>query len=408
MQEVFLVTDPIHKIGRIIRGHKSVQDSIRHFIGETLREQNLITLEPGQITNLARIWCDYEPAVKYEVFAGFDTETWALGRCLYQPSEVGPMPTWQKFLSRMNDGDAFAAWIYGIASKRYRGRQVLWLEGINGEDGKTFIQKLIAETLFPNVSMPTMNNALTGDGARFVASSFEDKALAYWDDCNNRKALMTELVKQLSSGESGNKARIEHKGVNAYDGQLTTRMWINSNYSPMITQDNFMVSRLLYIKLQPLNEPIDPEIGKKFKAELPTFLAYAKVCYEERCKDNYKVVQTKEVQDTIKEFGEEFELNYYTIFEQNFEYSANPTDFVLASEVQTTLIAYGLKDNHAQGDWYTWAQKRMGVTKKNVYHNGKKVKAVINMTTADPSSVVKLRKLSVVKGETKLPLPFSS
>jgi phage/plasmid-associated DNA primase len=195
----------------------------------------------------------------------------------------------------MNDPEGFSAWIYGVASKRYKGRQILWLQGKHGEDGKTYIQKLIAEALFPNVSQPMVNSALSGDASRWMGAEFIGKTLAYWDDCNNRRALFMEVVKQLSAGSQGNKARIESKGVMAYQGELDTRLWINSNFAPEVSQDNFITSRLLYITIEKMAEDPDPEIGTRFKAELPQFFRYAKACYERCCPDDYAIVQPDHV-----------------------------------------------------------------------------------------------------------------
>ncbi len=396
IRQVFRVVDEANKLGSLIQNPKSISETIRHYLGQNIRSLNGPMLEPGDIRNYADIWLDYSECVDFETFGGFSDEKWCLGRCLYKPAEEdGKCDTWRNFLSRMNDPEGFSAWIYGVASKRYKGRQILWLQGKHGEDGKTYIQKLIAEALFPNVSQPMVNSALSGDASRWMGAEFIGKTLAYWDDCNNRRALFMEVVKQLSAGSQGNKARIESKGVMAYQGQLDTRLWINSNFAPEVSQDNFITSRLLYITIDKMEEDPDPEIGSRFKAELPQFLRYAKACYERCCPDDYAIVQPDHVSLAIGELATDFEQQWIDIFETHFETVDDPKYFMTAKRVSEILEEEGLKDNFKKNDWYAWVEKRHGCKRVSTRKGGKSVKIVVGLAESGcvPISMPNLPKI---------------
>jgi len=267
----------------------------------------------------------------------------------------------------MNDPEAFAAWIYGMASKRYRGRQVLWLKGENGEDGKSYVQRLIAKNLFPNVTHPMMNSALSEGASRFIGAEFENKYLAYWDDCNNTMALFREDVKALSAGADGNKARVEHKGVMAYEAQLEARLWINSNYAPSVSQDNFVHSRLLYVCLEAMSEEPDINIGAKFEAELPAFLEHGQRMFEKLCPDSRKIGQSPDAEQEIDEMADNFDHHYEAIFDQLWVQTTEFEDsYVTCADIQTVLKREGLRDHVKQADWYRWLEKREGLKRSKI------------------------------------------
>lgn len=349
LQELFCIEDEGSKLVSRVINSKAMREQLVDAIADQAVKSGEI-YPPPFINELVSFWhCYGDSITDFEVYGGFEPNTWCLGRSRYTPA-AGPMPTWERFLSRMNDPEAFAAWIYGMASKRYRGRQVLWLKGENGEDGKSYVQALLARNLFPEVTHPMMNSALSEGASRFIGAEFENKYLAYWDDCNNTMALFREDVKALSAGADGNKARVEHKGVMAYQAQLEARLWINSNYAPSVSKDNFIRSRLLYICLAPMVEPPDINIGEKFEAELPAFL------------------------ESI--FAQEW------VETTEFEDSCVP-----CTEIQTVLKREGLRDNVKQADWYRWLEKRKGLKRSKIPEGGGFRKIVRGMRARSASPV---------------------
>lgn len=375
-RELFIITDHDNKLGVTVSATKSIYDTIEHLLAENLIKTNRPLLSPFELSTFSRVWYSYSPQIEFEVYGGFDTQNWALGRALVRPGELMATPAWSRFLGRLSDPEAFLAWIYGVASKKYKGRQILWEHGENGEDGKTATQKIFVEALFKGVAAAVQNVALTGDGSRFVAAEFENKVLAYWDDCPNQMALFTELVKTLSAGEGGNAARIEKKGQQAYQGQLNTRMWICSNFPPRVSGDNFIKSRLLYIHVEPMNEAPDPTILAKMKAELPHVLALAERCYSKRCPDNYKITQNQETLDLIEEMTDEFNEKYQDAFDRHFVLSDDPNDVVMCSEINAVLKIEGISKNTDVSQWYDWISMVYRREKKLISIDGQKKRGI--------------------------------
>lgn len=376
--ELIKIRDEENMLVSKVINPKAIREQLADTIAEHCTQQGTI-YSPHFIDELVRFWERYGDSIEeFAVYGGFKPDSWCLGRSLHSPN-VGEMPTWKNFMSRMNDPEAFAAWIYGVASKRYRGRQILWLKGENGEDGKSYIQRLIAKNLFPNVSHAMANSAFSEGAARFIGAEFENKALAYWDDCNNTMALFREDVKMLSSGAEGNASRIEHKGVMAYQAQLEARMWINSNYAPSVSHDNFVRSRLLYITLGPMREEQDIEIGKKFEVELSAFLKYGEEMFDKLCKDSRKVRQCESALAEIDDLADNFEEHHETIFTNAFEVGESDR-YVTCRHIQDVLKREGLKDVHKQSDWYRWLERRKSLVRKKHQEDGKSIKVVFGMT----------------------------
>jgi hypothetical protein len=373
--QMLKIVNAAEKIVAIVDSKQAIHDQVQSTIAATLKDRKQI-LAPRHVSELADFWKLYGEDIptNFETYAGFDRETWCLGRSKHLPKD-GPMPTWTNLMARMNDPKAFAAWVYGVVSKQYAGRQILWLHGENGEDGKSFIQKIIAEQCFANVFAALNNNALGEGSSRFLQADFEGKALAFWDDCNNQMALFREDIKQLSSGKEGNPARIEKKTKQAYTSQLETRMWINSNFAPVVSSDVYTRSRLLYIHIEPLNEAPDVTLKAKFVAEMPALLAYGKKCFDEVCVDGRAINQNAEANDAIDQFVTDHESAYEAIFRRSF-FVVKEGKPVLASDVANVLQAAGLKSNIDKGHWYTWLERRHGFKRTAVKEGKSKVQVI--------------------------------
>lgn len=378
------VIDKDNKIVAIVDNKQAMQEQIEQTIADLVVAQGE-TLSPYLINELARYWNLYGQTIPdgVKTYGGLSDDGWVLGRSKHKPKS-GPMPTWDNFLDRMNDPKAFAAWIYGVASKQYRGRQVLWFHGASGEDGKTYVQKLIARELFPNVTAAMSNQSLNEGAARFMQAEFENKALATWGDCNNASALLREDIKQLSAGAEGDVARVEKKNKQAYSAQMEAVMWINSNFRPVVTGDNYVRSRLLYINIGKMEEQADVNIGVKFVAELPAFLAYGQRCYEELCRDNRKIAQNEIANEEIEEMVLDAEGEYQSIFARHFievktSEKLSVVTYTLVSDIPPILKKEGLKSNNSQGWWYDWLKQRHGYFKTFKMINGKKTSIIVGL-----------------------------
>lgn len=296
--QIFAVKNQQFKLGEVISHNRGVTDTLTNKMAQRIIEEGLPQPEYTEVGSYCKQWLMFAPPVDYKIFGSFNDDSWCLSRCLVKPYAgeshdnkewlLDKMPVWKSNLNRMTDGDAYAAWWYGVASERYKGRQALHERGF-GEDGKTFKMTVLLNNLFPDVAASVSNNSMNGDSQRFVMADFENKVIATWDDCQNTQALRKELVKQLTGSAKGGKQKVEKKGIQAYNAEINCKLFINGNFRPAVDGAKWCTSRLLYVEIEPFpeNYQIDPTIGQKMVDELLYFLAYAKLVYEERCPDNY-------------------------------------------------------------------------------------------------------------------------
>jgi hypothetical protein len=379
MNSVAVVKDLENKIVAEIVNPRTISDILWNVIAEDA-ELNEVTYPPVLMKELIEYWKAYGDKIdKIETYGGIGSDDWCLGKCLIKPV-AGPMPTWQRYLDRMNDAGAFAAYIYGIVSKKYRGRQLLWFHGSNGGDGKSLVQKVIAENCFANVAHPMSNDAFAA-GKTFTAAEFVGKAFGYMDDCNNSMLLFKEIIKQLSAGADGNKIRSEKKGVDATDEQLETRIWVNSNFAPEVSNDNFVRSRLLYIKISPLKEKADPTIKDKFIAELPQFLEFGRQCFEMLADSDYNIEQNEEAEHQIDSLVSDHNEQFDIVFNKCFKHDINGS--VKCGTIASLLSDAGLKDNVKRGNFYRWMLTEFGYDKTPWYEGSKRGEEIKGICVKD-------------------------
>lgn len=273
----------------------------------------------------------------------------------------------------MSDPEAFAAWVYGVYSGDYRGRQVLWLHGPHGEDGKSAITDLIAKELFGPAHHAISNASLSASEKRFLTSFFENARLVIYPDASNRRCLMSEQFKTVASA-GADPVLIERKGRQAYTSRLQARMWVCSNFAPEVTKDNFVLSRLLYIHIDKMrDEKPDPAVIDHLRDELPGFLHYAEQAYAKKCRDQYKILTNEKHLAEVDQMADAFFEEYDVIFQKHWE-SGGETDFVEGAKVRDIMQKEGLRHNHDYRDFTTWLIERKGVVKRKISQDGGKIR----------------------------------
>ncbi|MEQ5875790.1 hypothetical protein J3455_14725 [Pseudoalteromonas sp. NFXS39] len=328
-----------------------------------------VPLPPRKANELVKYWLNHTELVAEPVIMGLPgDDNWCLHRSKYFPDPNVEFPTWQRILDRMSDPVAFAAWQYGVYTGNYQGRQMLWMHGENGEEGKSAIARIIGQELYGPAHNAISNASINSNEKRFLNSHFEHAALVIYPDASNRKCLSSEEFKTLASAGS-DPVLIERKGKQAYTAYLNARMWICSNFSPEVTSDNFMTSRLLYISISPMvDEKPDPTVKERLKAELSGFLAYAEQCYEERCPDNYRI-QT-DTDNDIKALTEQYFEHFDIIFSKHWQ--VDEQSEVAASIIKEKLKVEGLQSKPQYDQFVDWLVNRKGARwKKRSEENGR-------------------------------------
>ncbi|MDX2370857.1 MAG: DUF5906 domain-containing protein [Colwellia sp.] len=328
-------------------------------------------VSPSRAAELVQYWFNHEAPIDMPEPMGLPGDNrWCLHRSKYFPDSSIEFPSWKRILNRMSDQEAFAAWQYGVWSGLYKGRQLLWVHGPHGEDGKSAVAKIIGQNLYGPAHNAISNASISSGEKRFLTSFFENAALVIYPDASNRRCLMSETFKTVASAGS-DPVLIERKGKQAYTSTLKACMWISSNYAPEVTNNNFITSRLLYIYIDKMvDEKPDPTVFGRLEAELPGFLAYAEDCYKRLCPDNYKI-ETKSTTDlSVKSFTDSFYDEYRTIFTKHWEV-ADEDDQISASKVRDILRTEGMNCNRKYGDFIRWLTEHQGVVKwKDSSSNG--------------------------------------
>ena len=288
---------------------KATDDQLRSVIREATQNR---TIHYRRVNAIIEQWNLNGRRIDYPTNHGwigtFDESgnDWVYHRCDIPAIDV-PTPLWDSWLNRLSDPDAWLAWIYGVLSHQWRGRQVLWVEG-EGLARKSFASRVIGEYMYGPTYSVIDGMTVRAPNAQFLTAGYIDSALIVWDDCANSRALMTEAVKMLSPGGSGNRQRIEGKGADAYFTKLESRIMINSNKSPELTGEKSIRSRLVYIHVaNPTDESIaDTAIEPKYVAELPGLLFKAKAAYERVVDNDFTIKQNEFSSKKIDDFENKF------------------------------------------------------------------------------------------------------
>jgi hypothetical protein len=324
--------------------------------------QNHQTIPTALVVELRKQFIRHAvPIPKPLAMARHDQDAWSF----HKPNiriENRPTPTWERILSRMSDPEAFAAWIWGVYSGLYQGRRVLWIHGPTGEDGKSMIARVIAEELFGSAASAINNAMLGGNEKRFVTSFFEESSLVIYPDANNTQVLRSELFKTLASAGS-DPVSIERKGEQAYTAILSARLWVSSNYPPVITDENFVISRVQYIFIKPHYEDPDPTIKERLKEEMPGFLFYAKDCWGKLNINAYDIKINEKTQVSMNALVESSSEEFEQIFANLFEQSVSSDDIITGKEMKILLEAEGLRSSRDQGNFHGWLVRTKGVQK---------------------------------------------
>ena len=146
-------------------------------------------------------------------------------------------------------------------------------------------------------------------------------------------------------------------------------MIVVSNYAPTLVNEEFVLSRLLYVRMGPMTGPrmTSSEVEALLIPELPGFLAYARRCYAERCPDGYAIrgnaVHEAMVQELLAESNQPFE----DIIEKHF--CVHPKGRIRKTEVKDVLGQYSkMFDKFDVQDGYEtffrYLEKQHGVVTK--------------------------------------------
>ena len=169
----------------------------------------------AKIVTFAKLYMPTLPETP-QPFAWRAEDVWTLSKLDFEPTK-GPHPAWDEFLTRLSDPMAFMAFIWSCFEKQNKSRQILWLYGQNGEDGKSTVYRVLGNILKEGATSIS-NIAFKGE-SRFTLSSVYDKRVIFYPDCRNAKICMYELTRMMTSGDLVN---VDHISSHSDDAMSLT------------------------------------------------------------------------------------------------------------------------------------------------------------------------------------------
>jgi hypothetical protein len=264
-----------------------------------------------------------QPAPK--LWAQRDDDCWCLGRALLQPDATVPWPNMRSVFDRMNDGEALAAWYWGVYSGEYHGRQSPYLSDPTGLGNKSSLGRVLQKQF--NLGLPegsrhtgvtaALNWNILNDSSH-ASAHFAGKKFVWVGDNKNPNILMSQAVKQLSGDDM---SMLNPKHLSAYSDYLEAKLLVLANCEPHITSERHSISRILWIKLAKLeiaDSAVDWKFAASFDAEMPGFLAWAKECYQRRCSNDTVIFTNQAVQDAVALKITEYEDQFSVPFHEHF------------------------------------------------------------------------------------------
>lgn len=360
----------------LVSDRSDLEDEVTSYLAETLVALNK-TASPSVLREMFSYWQKYGVKVQGDKVEDgheggvrtcnselVDSDYWSLYRSPWVPDDTVPFPLLQKTLDRMSEGPAFAAWIYGTYSGLYKGRQVIWLYGPDGEEGKSYLAKFLAAQFFgENKGYKAIDGIQIKQGSRFLNSNFVGAKLVVYPDCNRVHLMEMEIIKSLSSGGRDSTVS-EEKFKSAQTITIDARVLVCSNFLPEVRRDNWYQSRLALCRIKPLTEAKDPDIDKKYMEELPGFLAYGKKCYEELCKDNEKITLSPEHSAWIETLIDKQDPLEKDIFNRHFILDSSAT-ITLKRVMQILELEENVKDDKSRKMWIEWLDTKVpGIERK--------------------------------------------
>jgi hypothetical protein len=266
-------------------------------------------------------------------------------------------PAWDEFLNRLSVPDIFLSFIWSIYEPNNFGRQVLWLHG-PGNDGKSRVVNALSKYVgLRAVAAISQGNT----NSQFFNSAVYGKRLAVFGDCMNTRLISTNAIHTLVGGDT---VSVEGKGKQAFPGRVFCRVVVGSNYPPEIDNTPNQTSRLLYLRVSPLQNTAsnslpagdDASFEGRLLVEMPALLTKAKMAYLRRCPNNGRIEVSKEefeammlhAKSEIQEFIEQFCTENMRISEgksedcaavtEYFTYLAKTQGRLNVSSLDTTLL----------------------------------------------------------------------
>lgn len=273
--------------------------------------------DPGFVSEVFSFWKIHGAGLKEKPksFTWSTEDEWSFKKLDFSPC-AGEFPSWQEFLYRLSSPDDFMAFIWSIFEIKNRSRQFLYMTDPVGEGGKSTVLRVLG-SVFGGSHSALSNSMVSGSGLRWLLGQIYGKRLVTWADCKNPKFCMSELVRNITSGDS---VSLEFKGQNPFSDEMYIKLIIGSNHEPQITSGGADTSRLINIHVaENKDKKDDPEWESRLKTELPYFLNECRRIYAAQCPNHGKIVLSDKTKELVEESTGDIEDRFHAIMDKNFE-----------------------------------------------------------------------------------------
>lgn len=247
---------------------------------------------------LKKVFCAWkmstEPIRQPLPFCWKNQDEWTFKKLDFEPCP-GNFDSWTEFLLRLSSPEDFMAFVWSIFEIKSRSRQYLYLFDPKGQGGKSTVVSVLGDIL-GNAYAAINNSFVNSDAARWLIGGLFGKRLVGWPDCKNTKFCMSELLRNITSGDD---VTVEFKGKQPFTTKMYVKFILASNHEPSITSGGADLSRLIRIDVGENNSKNDPDWRDRLVMELPHFLHECKSWYERKCRNHGNIL----LSDATHELG---------------------------------------------------------------------------------------------------------
>lgn len=283
-------------------------------------------------------------------FSWKSQDKWSFKKLDFEPGK-GNFDSWIEFLNRLSAPEDFMAFIWSIFEINSKSRQYLYLFDPYGQGGKSTILTVLGE-VFGNSYAAINNSFISGDGSRWLLGNLFGKRLVVWPDCKNTRFCMSELLRNITSGDD---VTVEFKGESPFTTKMYIKFILASNHPPSVTGSGADQSRLIRIDVKENSKKNDPEWRERLRQELPHFLFECKYWYDKKCTNHGNIQIEENSQDLASDSTEDTETRFeaiatrYMEFGPELESSINQWVDLCQREKLSNIEVSNFKDYLRQG-----------------------------------------------------------
>lgn len=248
------------------------------------------------------------------------------------PDKEGKWENIERWFGRLTDGGALAAWIWGVYTCQYLGRQIPYLQGGSETQKSLYINHILSE-LFGSACVALSAKDIKR-GNQFFLSGLEKSKVALIPDNQNPYIFKDEWMKDISGHDP---VRIEGKNdPSVRSVTLATNIIVLSNFLPYVSSEGYATSRAMLLEIPDWEGDAPWVTRDEITAEIPGFLAYAADCWERLIDDaHYKIQVNAHTSDLVKQANDRYEGEFIGLVGRRFEVEEGA--LLPASEVRSIL-----------------------------------------------------------------------